>query len=226
MNAPAPILATLPARINAEHALAQQCAETAVQHAVRCGQLLLEVKGGLKHGEYEKWVSENCRFAVSTARLYTTAAKQIANGLAISSIRGLFPSGGPHVSHNSGENEQQRRADPTDEAADLDRRLEEIKRAAELDMNIVERILDDPCVSVLEAHWCVKTSVHWVNELQAIRLRREWFLGKCMTELQAGLGLGDDDMLDALNDGLRDPTGKGWLGRALEKRIAEFGAAA
>jgi hypothetical protein len=41
------------------------------------------------------WVMEHCEFAWSTAKLYMTAAKQKANGLAFSTVRGLFPSGRP-----------------------------------------------------------------------------------------------------------------------------------
>jgi predicted GNAT family acetyltransferase len=79
--------------INKEHGLAQQLSETAVQHAIRCGQLLVEVKVALEHGQFEKWMADNCSFASSTARRYIQAAKQNATGVAISNLSGLFPSG-------------------------------------------------------------------------------------------------------------------------------------
>ena len=85
--------ANLAAEINLEHTLAHQAAETAVQHAVRCGELLLSVKASLAHGEFRRWVEENCDFAWSTGKCYMAGARQKANGLAFSSVRGIFPSG-------------------------------------------------------------------------------------------------------------------------------------
>jgi len=95
MNAPVivPPVAALAAEINAEHKLAQQAAETAIQHAIRCGELLLSVKAGLKHGKFMPWIEQNCSIPQGTASRYMKAAVQIRNGLQISSIRGIFPSG-------------------------------------------------------------------------------------------------------------------------------------
>lgn len=91
--------------INAEHALAQQCAGTAVEHAVRCGQLLLEVKSGLNHGEFLPWIEANCEFSGQSARVYMAAAKQNARGLAISSLAKLLGSSHNHRAQGTGENE-------------------------------------------------------------------------------------------------------------------------
>ncbi len=87
------VVANLAAEINAEHDAAHRDAETAVQHAVRCGEQLLTVKASLKHGEFMLWIEKNCQFEQSTATRYMKAAHQIATGVGISSIRGLFPSG-------------------------------------------------------------------------------------------------------------------------------------
>jgi hypothetical protein len=79
--------------INAEHQAAQRGAADAVQHAVRCGQLLIEKKAGLKHGEFMPWIETHCQVPRSTATVYMKAARQIAKGLAISSLSRLFGSG-------------------------------------------------------------------------------------------------------------------------------------
>jgi Protein of unknown function (DUF3102) len=84
----------LASEINQEHRLAQQTAKTAVAHAVKCGQLLRDVKATLKHGDWNAWVKNNCDFQYSTAARYMKAAKQISTGVEISSLSGLFPSGG------------------------------------------------------------------------------------------------------------------------------------
>lgn len=81
--------------INTEHRMARQSAESAVEHAIRCGQLLADVKAALPHGQFGKWIETNCEFSPQTARLYMKAATQNANGLAFSSVRHLFPSGQP-----------------------------------------------------------------------------------------------------------------------------------
>jgi hypothetical protein len=79
--------------INEAHRLARASAETAVQHAVRCGQLLIQQRKAMKYGEFTPWVKQNCEFSQATANNYMKAAKN-PNALGIS-LRGLFPSGRP-----------------------------------------------------------------------------------------------------------------------------------
>lgn len=79
--------------INREHELAQAAKDTAVEHAIRAGQLLLEQKARLAHGDFQPWIEANCRFAYSTASRYMRAARRISQGVEISSLTGLFPSG-------------------------------------------------------------------------------------------------------------------------------------
>lgn len=96
--APAPAkqpASTTATGINREHHLAQQCAGSAVEHAIRCGELLQDVKAALRHGEFGAWIEAHCEFERSTATRYMRAAKQIATGVAISSLSALFPSGKP-----------------------------------------------------------------------------------------------------------------------------------
>lgn len=76
--------------INEAHRLARTSAETAVEHAIRCGKMLCEKKASLPHGQFEEWVEKQCDFAVSTARKYMSAARQNATGVAFSSLKSLF----------------------------------------------------------------------------------------------------------------------------------------
>jgi len=80
-------------QVNEEHRLARESAETAVQHAIRCGELLIMKKAQLRHGEFMLWISKNCEFGQATATRYIKAARQNATGVAISTLSELFPSG-------------------------------------------------------------------------------------------------------------------------------------
>ena len=85
-----PHVATSATAINAEHRLARACAETAVQHARRCGQLLLEQKERLERGEFSRWV-QTLDFSYRTARAYMQVARQSGSALPLS-LRSLLAS--------------------------------------------------------------------------------------------------------------------------------------
>ena len=74
--------------INQQHRLARSSAENAVQHAIRCGELLALKKAELKHGKFGRWVEDNCEFSYALARKYMQACRnQNDNALAFSSLR-------------------------------------------------------------------------------------------------------------------------------------------
>ncbi len=76
--------------INKEHRLAKQSAETAVEHAIWCGELLIQKKKNFQHGEWQAWVEGNCEFSYQSAAIYMKAARQKSNGLDFSSLRSLY----------------------------------------------------------------------------------------------------------------------------------------
>lgn len=76
--------------INTEHRLAQS---SYAEHAIRCGQLLIEQRQRVGYGNFGAWILFNCEFARSTATRYMTAAKRFATGVAISNVSAVFPSG-------------------------------------------------------------------------------------------------------------------------------------
>lgn len=92
------VLATAQA-INDEHAMARSCAEDAVQHAIRCGELLAEKKAELPRGEFDGWVEKHCDFKRASAYVYIRAAKQSSRGLDVPSLAKLFPSGRPEPAY-------------------------------------------------------------------------------------------------------------------------------
>lgn len=88
-------LATLAKDINLEH---QRCRESAIgmfQHAVGCGDLLIEAKSHLKHKEWMPWLEANFTDSDRTARVYMKIARESKTADAaimggVSSIRGCL----------------------------------------------------------------------------------------------------------------------------------------
>lgn len=77
--------------IQAEHDAAERDVRSAVEHAVRAGQLLTEAKASLPHGEWGKWLSENFAFSQQWAAGYMRLAKASPGQIeSASSIRGAL----------------------------------------------------------------------------------------------------------------------------------------
>src|SRR5262249_5037345 len=82
-------LADLAARIKAEHEAVSTALKDSVRHAIRAGNLLVEAKEQLKHGQWLPWLRDHCTISERTAQLYMRCAKnreaieaQIRNGVA------------------------------------------------------------------------------------------------------------------------------------------------
>jgi hypothetical protein len=71
-------LADLAARINAEHEAAGGALKRSLQHAIAAGELLLEAKDQLKHGQWLPWLKGHCQISERTVRLYMRVAKNTA----------------------------------------------------------------------------------------------------------------------------------------------------
>jgi hypothetical protein len=84
------IAETVVDRVNRLHEEARSDAVSAVKKGVELGKTLSEVKGSLKHGEFQKWIDDNCKFSYPTAALYMKAAKQNSNALDFSPLRQLY----------------------------------------------------------------------------------------------------------------------------------------
>jgi hypothetical protein len=68
-------LADLAARINAEHAGASNALKKGLQHAIACGNLLIEAKRKAPRGEWLLWLKTNCEVSERTAQAYIRVAK-------------------------------------------------------------------------------------------------------------------------------------------------------
>jgi hypothetical protein len=70
-----PDLNGLAEQINKEHAACEAAVRTALEHARKCGEFLVEAKGAIRHGLWEKWIRRNLTVSPRQARNYMTLAK-------------------------------------------------------------------------------------------------------------------------------------------------------
>ena len=70
-------LVALAADINREHEAAEHAATTAVEHARRAGEMLLEAKAAVLHGAWLPWIRENLSLSERSAQGYMRVAKQL-----------------------------------------------------------------------------------------------------------------------------------------------------
>jgi hypothetical protein len=82
-------LADLAARIKAEHEAVGIALKDSVRHAIMAGELLLQAKDQVPHGQWLPWLRDHCTISERTAQLYMRVAKnrseiedQIRNGVA------------------------------------------------------------------------------------------------------------------------------------------------
>lgn len=63
-------LESIAAEINREHQLCYSVFRTSLEHAMRAGELLVQAKEQVSHGQWLPWVEANCEFARNTATGY------------------------------------------------------------------------------------------------------------------------------------------------------------
>ena len=70
-------------QINEHHAACQSAMQTALQHAIAAGELLVQAKIGVPHGKWADWLAKNFCSSQNTANLYVRLYenRQILNGV-------------------------------------------------------------------------------------------------------------------------------------------------
>ena len=68
-------LATLGCEIEAVHQAAHRDARSALEHAIRCGQLLLEAKQNVEHGGWLRWLAEHTTITPRQSQRYMRLAE-------------------------------------------------------------------------------------------------------------------------------------------------------
>jgi hypothetical protein len=71
------LLTDLAARIRAEHEATSAALKSGVRHAMAAGDLLLEARQQVPHGQWLAWIKENCELSERTAQLYIRLAKTV-----------------------------------------------------------------------------------------------------------------------------------------------------
>jgi hypothetical protein len=71
-------LVDLAARIRAFHEATAEGLRRSVEHAMAAGDLLIEAKAQLKHGQWLPWLRDHCAISERTAQLYMRCAKNRA----------------------------------------------------------------------------------------------------------------------------------------------------
>lgn len=69
------LMLTVASKINQAHAQAIEHADSAIGFAKQAGELLLQVKADLPHGEFLPWLAVNCNVSDRQARRYMAAAQ-------------------------------------------------------------------------------------------------------------------------------------------------------
>jgi hypothetical protein len=71
-------LTDLAARVHAEHQSCETALRSALKHAMTAGDLLLEAKAQVKHGEWLPWLKEQCSMSDRMAQRYIRLAQNRA----------------------------------------------------------------------------------------------------------------------------------------------------
>jgi Protein of unknown function (DUF3102) len=61
-------LTILSKEIVKEQNSARQAAQSAIEHAIRCGELLTQAKAKVKHGQWGPWLKDACSMSERTAQ--------------------------------------------------------------------------------------------------------------------------------------------------------------
>jgi hypothetical protein len=67
-------LSDLLAALNAEHGRAIRSARTTIDHATRCGEMLIEAKARIQHGQWETWLEDHTQVSLRTSQRYMRLA--------------------------------------------------------------------------------------------------------------------------------------------------------
>jgi hypothetical protein len=70
-------LPDLAQEIDREHAALISAAHAALRHAVRCGELLIQAKTSMAHGDWLGWLETNCQVRPRTAQAYMRLAREL-----------------------------------------------------------------------------------------------------------------------------------------------------
>lgn len=80
-------LSELAVKANEEHCAYEDAQISALDHAIKCGEYLIEAKSKIEHGKWSVWIETNCRFGVHTARDYMRISANRERVLDLGTVR-------------------------------------------------------------------------------------------------------------------------------------------
>jgi hypothetical protein len=189
--------------IRREHELAGRAVRSALAHAVAAGEYLLEAKRRIGHGGWLRWVREQCGVSERSAQGYMRLALRLPKAqrvadLPVREALKLVSDGAPRTE--------------LDRAHGLGNQI----KAAETELRIASRVLDNPNASLDEVRWVVDVADRLQSELLSLQAECGRGAGRCLQQLAQMTGLAEAALQDMLADGS--------LLRACEERIAELSA--
>lgn len=69
-------LKNISTEINTEHEIVVNACKSAVEHAIKAGELLIKAKSMVNHGEWLDWMKDNCEMTERTAQTYMRLARE------------------------------------------------------------------------------------------------------------------------------------------------------
>jgi hypothetical protein len=168
--------------INRDHAAAMTAAQSAIEHARRAGDLLLQAKSTVGHGEWLPWLVAHCpAISERTAQRYMRLADSWTT----------LEAKATRVSDLSLTGALQLLAEPKPDDNDLSakaRAQDDALRQIQRELGILQRALDNPDCSLEDlAAICSRVEVLEGNAW-TIHMRAMWGLGDCLNRLTELIG--------------------------------------
>jgi hypothetical protein len=212
-------LISLAQHINAEHEAAIGAAQSAISHARRAGELLIEAKTGVEHGEWLLWLTTHCP---------TISARTAQGYMRVATYWPALEANAQRVSHLTLREALALLADPRPHAEDVPNDDDELRRVLALadeceatdrqhrsELRLLRRLLDDPALTCDECVWIVHRAQDLERDIKETQLRASRHLGVMLNRADA-------NGWRPVFDGLLDDDLRPRILELIEKRLAEL----
>ena len=177
-------LSDLATQISEEHRLCTEAISKGLQHALKAGELLLEAKKQVRHGNWLPWLQESFEFSVRTAQLYMRVAREYpllpkTKRVAYLSLRGMVRAqSAEEILAELESIHQELHRQPLSEACD-----ENLHSMSDALMTRLKRRIDES--DRLEELLRIRDfGAKWQNMFAERTLRAQREAGKCITEFK------------------------------------------
>jgi hypothetical protein len=206
-------------RINKAHAAATQAAHRALEHARRAGELLIQAKAHVPHGEWLPWLETNCPdVAERTAQAYMRVARRWPELEAKAQRVADLPMR-QALALLADRDDDDRDSERSSLLADADEGLDDLHRF-QRELRVLERVIDLPDLSLENLAAIVQRVSDIQDAVSRIRI-------SALANLGGILGWADAlDWGETFRLLLEHPEAEPEFKRLCDARIAELGASA